>query len=112
DVRNNSGVGSLRQFWVSLGTKDGSKVTWTDGGGRERQVSYPAVRNYHDDRDPPPYYLAQVARVFRVNLEWLVDGVGPRDKLQEHIASEMAAVEREATLREREAALKDLEATL
>jgi hypothetical protein len=60
---------SLRSFWQRL------REGWDDG------VSYEAVRGYHYDREPPAAYLARVAQVFGVRLEWLITGTGPQTNL-------------------------------
>lgn len=39
-------------------------------------VSYQTVQNYHFDRDASVQYLAEVAEVFSVNLQWLATGKG------------------------------------
>ena len=63
-VRGRFGYKSRRAFWQAL--CDG----WDD------RVSYEAVRMYHWKREPPPSYLARVAEVFGVRIEWLVTGEG------------------------------------
>jgi hypothetical protein len=44
-------------------------------GGRDL-VSYQTVQNYHFDRDASVQYLAAVAEVFSVDLDWLATGKG------------------------------------
>jgi hypothetical protein len=68
-VRTQNGLPSLRSFWQRL--QDG----WEDG------ASYEAVRGYHWNREPPAAYLARVAQVFGVRLEWLITGTGPQTNL-------------------------------
>lgn len=63
-VRSRKGYKSRRAFWQAL--CDG----WDD------RVSYEAVRMYHWKREPPPSYLARVAEVFGVRIEWLITGEG------------------------------------
>lgn len=55
---------SLRSFWARLLE------------GWEGAASYEAVRSYHFNREPPASYLARVAEVFDMRLEWLVTGQG------------------------------------
>jgi hypothetical protein len=62
-VRARARCATLREFWREL-TKGAYKV------------SYEAVRNYHNDRDPPVEYLVHVAQAFGVSLEWLATGNG------------------------------------
>jgi transcriptional regulator with XRE-family HTH domain len=66
-VREDAGL-NLREFHqhVSAGVD-----------GREPfDVSESAVRNYDYDREPPASFLARVADVFGVRLEWLIAGRG------------------------------------
>lgn len=64
-VREIRGVQNLRVFWQDL----------TKGGDYE--ISYDAVRTYDKGREPPPSFLRQVAKVYRINLAWLIGGEGP-----------------------------------
>src|SRR5687768_13368277 len=74
-VRTRFGVRSRREFWLQLGEKDPELdvVRWKTKDGEE-SVSYPSVKYYHFDRDAPAAYLARVAAVFGVRLEWLISG--------------------------------------
>ncbi len=63
-VRGRFGYKSRRAFWQALCDE------W------DEPVSYEAVRMYHWKREPPPSYLARVAEVFGVRIEWLVTGEG------------------------------------
>ena len=63
-VRERVQCATLRDFWREI-TKDAGY-----------RVSYEAVRNYHNDRDPPVDYLVRVADVFGVDLHWLATGRG------------------------------------
>jgi hypothetical protein len=73
-VRGRFGYKSRRAFWQAL--CDG----WDD------PVSYEAVRMYHWKRQPPPSYLARVAEVFGVRLEWLITGEGRITEAEEEAA--------------------------
>lgn len=61
-VRKQVQCRTLRDFWRHL-RKDG-----------EYEISYEAVRNYHNDRNPPVEYLNRVAEIFGVSLQWLATG--------------------------------------
>ena len=54
---------SLRKMWQTLQASG-----WSG--------EYRTVMRYHRDRDPPVSYLAAVAKVYRVSVEWLVAGTG------------------------------------
>lgn len=82
DVRKAVGVRGVRPFWLGLGTKENGPevVTW-DSHGETRRVAYSAARLYHsmtrgEHREPPAFYLARVAEVYGVRLEWLLNGEG------------------------------------
>lgn len=114
DVRNNQGI-SRREFWMRLGdlrrwTDDEGKgheaVTWKDPDGLVRSISYPAIRGYHYDREPPAWYLTRVCQVFSVNLPWLAERSGPRNRTDEHIAAELATAQQEADVAERRKAVE------
>ena len=47
-------------------------LTQTD----DYKISYAGVRNYHTTRKAPVDYYAQVSRVFKIRLEWLLFGDG------------------------------------
>ncbi len=47
-------------------------LTQTD----DYKISYAGLRNYHTTRKAPVDYYAQVSRVFKVRLEWLLFGDG------------------------------------
>lgn len=73
-VRQDAGYADLRSFWRHL--------TSSFQGDDGFHISYDAARTYHDlqrdpPREPPAAYLARVARVFGVSLEWLATGDGP-----------------------------------
>ena len=65
DIRLLKGFRTLKAFWEAL-TKDD-----------DYEVSYEAVRNYHFNREPPVAYVRQVAKVFGVRLQYLIDGEEP-----------------------------------
>lgn len=91
-VRSHHGIPSRRQFWLRLGDKEADRdvVRW-EAEGQEQSISYPAVKNYHYDKEPPVYYLARVAEVFAdVRLEWLAAGNG-EPTVQEEAAARAAA---------------------
>lgn len=102
-IRHKHGL-TRRAFWLRLGeeTDEGRKVTWVGADGVREQASYSSVRYYHYDRTPPLSYLLRVSEVFNVKLTWLASGVGPKHRTEEHIAVELAAVERERELEARE----------
>ena len=55
----------------------------TDSAG-QYFISYEAVRQYHNEgRQPPVHYLARLAEVFGVRVEWLVSGSGAMTKTLE-----------------------------
>jgi hypothetical protein len=94
-VRNRSRCVTLRDFWREL-TKGSYKV------------SYEAVRNYHNDRDPPVEYLVNVSKAFGVSLEWLATGHGtpwPSDPMVEEAAHSAAE---DVLKREFESALSEV----
>lgn len=65
-VRESTGHQTLKAFREAL------------TGDDTYSVSYEAVRTYHEHRDPPVHYVARVAEVFGVSLEWLIlGGEGP-----------------------------------
>jgi hypothetical protein len=49
----------------------------------KEQVSYPSALTYHTNREPPAAYLAHVAKVFGVRMEWLATGEGHMTKAEE-----------------------------
>ncbi len=80
-VRKQVRCDTLRDFWRHL-RKDG-----------EYEISYEAVRNYHNDRNPPVEYLNRVAKTFGVSLEWLATGQErpwPGDESLERTSAEAA----------------------
>lgn len=93
DVRTNvARIPSLRGFWQRV-VED-----WPEDL-LGPPVSYEAVRNYHFDRDAPVSYLAQVARVFGVRLEWLAYGAGAMTEEDERLrAAEERAIQEAGNL--------------
>lgn len=83
-VRTTLGYEDLRSFWRDL-TSEGF------------HISYDAARVYHDvdrqpPREPPAAYLARVAGMCSVRLEWLITGQG---EARQHAEAEakLAALE-------------------
>lgn len=75
-VREERGYQDLRSFWRDL-----VKPFEGDEG---YDISYDAARTYHvEGRQPPAAYLARVAKVFGVRLEWLVTGEGQPTESEE-----------------------------
>lgn len=78
------GVRSVRAFWQRVTEGDGPKV------------SYEAARYYHFDREAPASYLARVAKVFGVRLDWLVTGEGEMTEAAEAAKRGLVADDRES----------------
>ena len=114
-VRKGLGYKTLRDFWRAL-TEEG-----------EYEISYPALRTWHLERDAPAHYLARVAKVFGVRPTWLLLGEGQAFELEEQVreaqervaeidamamAMDRVGIEIAAQVqREQEEALETLEAT-
>lgn len=92
---------TLQEFHAAL-------IARREGERDPFQVSYPSVRQYHRDRDPPVSYLTRVAKVFGVRLEWLATGEGGMTAHQAELEAERrAATERFERRRVEDAAVID-----
>lgn len=92
-VRHLHGVPTLRAFFDRLVEPRSPTDTY--------QLSYAAVRNYHFDREPPASYLARVAQVFGIKLEWLITGEG-EPTAEREAAANLASTAARSLLENRE----------
>jgi hypothetical protein len=83
-VRTRAGVETLKDFWRKLTAQH-------PDDSEPFSVSYPSVRLYHFNRDPPVSYLSRVSRVFGFKLDWLASGVGPKTEEDARRRAELEA---------------------
>lgn len=76
-VRADAGL-SLRAFWRELvGGGGGGGFDWENEDGDGPRYGYRTVTRYHrGEREAPVEYVARVAEIFGVRVEWLVNGSG------------------------------------
>lgn len=78
-VRQLRGIATLKEFH--------DRITAEPGG---ISVSYAATRNYFYDRDAPAAYLARVAEVCNVRLEWLAAEKGKPTHEEQELADRVS----------------------
>lgn len=86
NVRQSTGL-DLKSFHARLVEEEGLETT------------YHAARRWHYDRPPPVDYVAKVAKVYDVNLEWLATGAGDPGDVRVSPRGEIEAVTRREWVR-------------
>lgn len=76
----------LQSLQTRLGVESVQEFVDALNRGSDDPIPYATARRYHRDREPPPPYLARVARTFGVRLNWLLTGEEPA--LESEVAHE------------------------